>query len=162
MYQRLYIRRANRALNTSILYNRYRRKFYETNLYSEKLLSISMDFHTLYVNRWVHVEYQLPLSPTHHNSFGSPSAFVIMTILVLEYAHSFYLYLIAIHKLVSTETFPLIFFYVNVIIIVTLTPLYSTPLHSHILSRSLCTLNLSSNITCDTVQSNTIIVRDPN
>lgn len=110
MYQRLYIRRANRALNTSILYNRYRRKFYETNLYSEKLLSISMDFSTLYVNRWVHVEYQLPLSPTHHNSFGSPSAFVIMTILVLEYAHSFYLYLIAIHKLVSTETFPLIFF----------------------------------------------------
>lgn len=110
MYQRLYIRRANRALNTSILYNRYRRKFYETNLYSEKLLSISMDFSTLYVNRWVHVEYKLPLSPTHHNSFGSPSAFVIMTILVLEYAHSFYLYLIAIHKLVSTETFPLIFF----------------------------------------------------
>lgn len=159
MYQRLYIRRANRALNTSILYNRYRRKFYETNLYSEKLLSISMDFSTLYVNRWVHVEYQLPLSPTHQNSFGSPSAFVIMTILVLEYAHSFYLYLIAIHKLVSTETFPLIFFYVNVIIIVTLTPFHSTPL---ILFRSLCTLNLSSNITCDTVQSNTIIVRDPN
>lgn len=143
MYQRLYIRRANRALNTSILYNRYRRKFYETNLYSEKLLSISMDFSTLYVNRWVHVEYQLPLSPTHHNSFGSPSAFVIMTILVLEYAHSFYLYLIAIHKLVSTETFPLIFFYVNVIIIVTLTPLHSTSLHStpltHTLSLSMYT-----------------------
>lgn len=157
MYQRLYIRRANRALNTSILYNRYRKKILRNKFIFQKV-AINFDGFQHPVCKSMSTR-RISASPVTNTS-----QFVWFAQCFCNHDDTclgicpFILFVPDCNSQTSiNRNFSTYFFYVNVIIIVTL-----TPLHSLILSRSLCTLNLSSNITCDTIQSNAIIVRAPN